>query len=160
MRALPAGRIRPQPHPCAPVPRGQGHPALAAASARLEAARTPEAAARVRGELRLVLAEWGVHDAAREDLSLIATELVTNAVQHGTAGRIRVCLDLRATILVVTVADQTPYVPLPRAVAAGANSERGRGLFLVEALAEDWGHGPMEGPGTAVWARYRLAPLR
>jgi anti-sigma regulatory factor (Ser/Thr protein kinase) len=98
-----------------------------------------------------------VDPAAADDTALIVTEIVTNAVRHGLSGDVHLRIDLCGDALTVRVEDQTPYKELPPAGVAGSEEESGRGLLLVEALAERWGHGPVEdGPGTAVWALIRL----
>jgi anti-sigma regulatory factor (Ser/Thr protein kinase) len=74
-----------------------------------------------------------------DDAVLVASELVTNAVQHGLppielnlnrgTGRLR---------LTVSNAVGTPLT-VPRIVAPGADEPDGRGLAIVETLSTEWG---------------------
>src|SRR5436190_21060899 len=86
-----------------------------------------------------------------DDLLLLTTELVTNGVRHSPAGRagmVDVSVHLGTDRVRVEVTDpgsgfdHVPHVP-------GTLSEGGRGLFLVEALADRWGIG--DGSRTTVW---------
>ena len=118
-------------------------------------ARDTSAPWRARCYAGALLCDWELETAVG-DVQLIVTELVTNAIQHGRIGEVRVRIDLRGDALVVTVEDETPYVPLPPVGPTSTEGESGRGLLLVEALAACWGHGPVAaGPacGTAVWAK-------
>jgi hypothetical protein len=51
--------------------------------------------------------------------------------------------------IAVVVKDSSPYPPVKRQIAA--DSERGRGLHIVEALSVHWGWSPEDG-GKAVFA--------
>jgi anti-sigma regulatory factor (Ser/Thr protein kinase) len=89
----------------------------------------------------------------------VAAELLANAVLHGcTRPGERAYLRVTAEdgALLVSVLD--PATDPPRAVVSWPNGEHGRGLLLVEALAEDWGVRVHEGAGKTVWAR--LSPER
>ncbi|WP_406177722.1 ATP-binding protein [Streptomyces canus] len=102
------------------------------------------------------LREWGLllHPAEH-----IVAELAVNAATHGRVpGR-----DFRLTLYVVgdtlrievtdTQGDRLPRVELP---ALGA--ETGRGLVLVDALADRWGVAPGPRPRKTVWAEIDLSP--
>ncbi len=101
-------------------------------SRRMELARTP--------------------DSPAQDALLILSELATNALLHSSAGArggaFLVSVFVSAHCLRVSVrgCDDT-RVPTLQAVPADPASEHGRGLFLVNALADTWGvertpHGP------------------
>jgi anti-anti-sigma regulatory factor len=81
--------------------------------------------------------------------SLIATELVSNVVDHAhTMMSMRLTLSDR--YLHLAVRDGSSAQPVPaRLPVAGAG--RGRGLAIVEAIAHSWGWLPSEG-GKVVWA--------
>jgi anti-sigma regulatory factor (Ser/Thr protein kinase) len=101
---------------------------------------------------RLVLREWGLA-VLSDDIELLVSELVTNGVQASRAmGRdaVRVWLvsDLRQ--VVVFVWDACPLSPAR--CDPGADAESGRGLLLVEALSDRWGHFGYDGGGKVVWA--------
>ncbi len=79
---------------------------------------------------------------------LLASEVVTNAVRHAHTDCLRVVVQVSGTELKVTVADNDSRPPVLRRPAA--NSLGGRGLHLLDSLAEDWG--VTEWPeGKAVW---------
>jgi anti-sigma regulatory factor (Ser/Thr protein kinase) len=86
-----------------------------------------------------------------DDILLLATELVTNGVRHSPAadgGSVDVGVFLEPASIRVEVSDpgsgfsHVPHRP-------GTMSEGGRGLFLVEVLADRWGIA--EADGTTVW---------
>lgn len=87
----------------------------------------------------------------RDDVTLVVSEMVTNAVRH--AGP-RVALEIRAEhdAVVIAVDDGSPDRPLPR--AAGPHAEGGRGLLLVDLLCAEHGVRPAP-PGKTVWAALR-----
>jgi anti-sigma regulatory factor (Ser/Thr protein kinase) len=93
----------------------------------------------------------------RDDLLLLLTELVTNAVRHGDAGPDRplnVTLERRPRCVRVEVVDPgAGFVPRPPRAPDGSG---GWGLVLVERIAERWGVSPAL-PGTCVWFELRLA---
>lgn len=120
---------------------------------------------------------WGIPygSDAHDVLSLLVSELATNAVTHGhVTGR-----DFRVHLLALSASDaatltirvevtdtrgdRRPKPPATLSAPAGepaADSARtgGRGLFLVEALADRWGCVPRpDGPGKTVWAEYTAA---
>lgn len=123
--------------------------------------------AETRRLLRESLRRWGV-GALTDTAELLTTELVTNALQHTGGGAV-----LTATLtpqeehvgtgispgprLRVEVHDSHPRRPGPRVVQeaaaaarAGEHGTSGRGLLLVQALADAWGVAP-RGTGKVVW---------
>ncbi|MFE2940531.1 ATP-binding protein [Streptomyces sp. NPDC059255] len=91
-----------------------------------------------------------------ETAALLLSELVTNALRHGSPpGReIAVTLYHAEGLLRVEVEDAGDRLPRPR--VPGADDECGRGLALVAALADDWGVAPRRGPGKRVWALLKV----
>ncbi|HEY8986204.1 MAG TPA: ATP-binding protein [Streptomyces sp.] len=119
-----------------PPPAPQGETAggvLRAIAVPLEP--DPRAAARARRTALDTLTSWGLHSLV-DDLTLVVSELVTNAAQHGE-GTIVMVLQQRGDLVLVEVADASPGLPVTR--AQSAEDESGRGLALVEALSDDWG---------------------
>ncbi|MFD3735657.1 SpoIIE family protein phosphatase [Streptomyces sp. NPDC058632] len=120
-----------------------------------------------RALVRAALAEWTEHalpgvehltPRAGDDATLIASELVTNAVVHaGTEVRLTCTLEEDTGALVIEVADRHPS-RAPRDsgpdAAPSESPEYGRGLRLVAALSEAWGITYRPGAHTkTVWAR-------
>ncbi|WP_051723447.1 ATP-binding protein [Streptomyces albus] len=96
------------------------------------------------------LTQWGTPDDLRDRVELVVSELVTNGVSHGE-GRVTLRLTTGGAGLRVTVADESPVLPIPR--DAGPDQESGRGLLLVAGCSDDWGVAP---DGT-VWAWFDTA---
>jgi anti-sigma regulatory factor (Ser/Thr protein kinase) len=93
----------------------------------------------------------GVSRETLELAELLTSELVTNAIRHGS-GHVSVAVRRRDGVLTVSVSDDdaaVPVVPPEEPLALG-----GRGVRMVQRLAEDWGVSPREnGPGKVVWFR-------
>lgn len=88
-----------------------------------------------------------------EIAQLLATELVTNALDHG-AGEITLGITRSEHDLRVDVGDDAPS--RPRASVPPADQVRGRGMLLVEAMAAAWGVEPPADKGKRVWFRLRI----
>jgi anti-sigma regulatory factor (Ser/Thr protein kinase) len=100
------------------------------------------------GRLRRISAAklrlWGLA-ALMDDAKLLISELVTNALQHSD-GEIEFRLVVTLRGLLISVNDGSAH--RPQLCVVGADSESGRGLFLVAALADGWGVSP---DGTTTW---------
>jgi anti-sigma regulatory factor (Ser/Thr protein kinase) len=87
-----------------------------------------------------------------DEAVLLVSELATNAVEHtatGNAGRFDVTICQGQTSLLITVKDDgSGKTPLPR--PAHALAEDGRGLGMVDSIANHWGHYGNE-HGRMVW---------
>jgi anti-sigma regulatory factor (Ser/Thr protein kinase) len=83
------------------------------------------------------------------DVELLTSELVTNAVLHARTA-LRLTLHYDEAGLTVSVLDGNMRLPTVAGVPAQATS--GRGLVLVERLADAWGVEQNE-EGKTVWAR-------
>jgi anti-sigma regulatory factor (Ser/Thr protein kinase) len=118
---------------------------------RLQHADLP-AVAEVRKALREHLRRWGV-PCLCDTAELLATELVTNALQHTDHGAVlTVTLSSAgspAHRLRVEVRDFAPRQPPPPR-APGEHTTHGRGLLLVQALADAWGV-RSDGTGKVIW---------
>ena len=101
------------------------------------------------------LRSWGLplHPAEQ-----IVAELAANAATHGRVpGRdFRLRLYVSADTLRIEVTD-TRGGRLPELGSPGPDSSSGRGLLLVEALADRWGVVPEPCPRKTVWAEVETA---
>lgn len=105
---------------------------------------------------RETLTHWATAERG-DDVLLCVSELATNALLHGVpVGRgFALSLSLHADgILRVEVHDSGPGEV--RAPETSPESEHGRGLLLVAALADKWGVGERN-PGKIVWCEFAVA---
>jgi anti-sigma regulatory factor (Ser/Thr protein kinase) len=93
-----------------------------------------------------------------DDVELVVSELVTNAVLHG-AGRITLRLELLDGVVSVGVKDGGPGGPRLPGVAR-LIEEGGRGMALVARLVRDWGVRSDDNGGKEVWAVVAGVPAR
>ncbi|MFH8620412.1 ATP-binding protein [Streptomyces vietnamensis] len=125
-----------------------GHPAYSQSLPR-----EARSAAVARRLVRTALTVWGL-DSLAEDAMLVITELVSNAVDHGRLPSIRVIVSRpSANGVRVGVVDRSRIVPSLKADPNG-DRLRGRGLVLVDALAEEWGT-ELYRWGKQVWAELK-----
>ncbi|MCX4515839.1 ATP-binding protein [Streptomyces sp. NBC_01619] len=115
----------------------------------------------LRHQMTAVLISDGLADMV-DAATLLAAELLTNAATHAHAPDgfdpcicLRVCRESQH--LLVEVFDPDPLLPRPR--QSDADEEHGRGLAIVEALAEDWGERSLA-KGKVIWFVLSLAACR
>ena len=115
-----------------------------------------EAAAMARNATRLALASADLGH-LEDNVTLLVSELVGNAVRHARGGPRSMKLRPAAggDLLRVEVIDSDPSAPQVR--APNGQNEGGFGLVLVQALADGWGVRPTD-DGKAVWFELRTAP--
>ena len=132
----------------------------------LAIAALPTATPCARLHARTIACEWGLGHLA-DTIELVVSELVTNAVKASmdqderpryTADTGLACIHLRLSTdgvaALVEVWDENFGLPEPS--RASLDDESGRGLMLVDALAEHWGWDlPGSGRGKVVWALIR-----
>jgi anti-sigma regulatory factor (Ser/Thr protein kinase) len=108
---------------------------------------TLAAAADVRRFVDSTLADWNATEQV-DDVRLVASELVTNAVRH-VGSDVTVTLSRPAGRVRVAVADTS--TSCPSVVAADPRAASGRGLKLVQAVSAEWGC-EARPDGKIVWA--------
>ena len=113
----------------------------------LPSAVTAPAAARALA--RDAVERGGRRTVRLDDVALVVSELVTNAVVHG-AGDITLDVVVDDDSVLVEVSDREPH--LPDQPNAALDAESGRGLLLVSRVATHWGVRRTE-PGKVVWAQ-------
>ncbi|MDI3389451.1 ATP-binding protein [Streptomyces sp. B-S-A8] len=103
------------------------------------------------------LTRWD-HVQRLDDIRLCVSEMVTNALLHAPVadGLILVRLELHSLHVLIEVQDSGDGTPAQG--PARQTDGGGRGLFLVDALADDWGVTARQGPGKRVWATFRHSP--
>ncbi|MEV8522649.1 ATP-binding protein [Streptomyces sp. NPDC052000] len=98
----------------------------------------PEELASLRGIMRLHLTMWGLPHVI-ESAQLCVTELVTNVITHvGPQTPTTLAVAMNDNRLRIEVIDPDTRA-LPTLLAPKADEESGRGMALVEAVAERWG---------------------
>ena len=121
---------------------------------QLEVRPDPAEVGRARRWARSRLAGSGIEadEPLAETLILLVSELVTNAVVHtGCPAVLRLSLPgvaEESAIVRLEVADTSDRAPVPR--CADGDATGGRGLALVDGLADRWGWSP-EGAGKRIW---------
>jgi serine phosphatase RsbU (regulator of sigma subunit)/anti-sigma regulatory factor (Ser/Thr protein kinase) len=112
----------------------------------------PEALTEARHMIRAAVYAWGAGERA-DEIELIADELITNALMH-TEGSAIVTLRVLSGLdrrLRAEVEDSSSA--LPRRREAGESGVSGRGLLLVDRLADVWGV-EARGGGKCVWCEF------
>jgi hypothetical protein len=86
---------------------------------------------------------------------IVATEMVNNVVAHARTS-MRMLLALQGDTMSVAVRDGSPTIPR-FAGPVPPTSYGGRGLLLIDTIADRWGHLPLD-DGKVVWARLTSKP--
>lgn len=107
----------------------------------------PVSARVVRWWAEDVLTSWGVEAELRADAQLLLSELLTNALRHSDAP-VTVRLQQQEGALRVEVTDANQRLPLLR--HAATDEPGGRGMWLVDALSDQWGVDEHDA-GKTVW---------
>lgn len=123
----------------------------------LAVSHEPASAAVVRHSIADDLAHREIAAQSVEDVVLVASELVGNAVLHAAPndGDLDISWDVEVDAVVIRVLDGS--TDLPRQRTSSSRESGGRGLSIVAAIALDWGvrrttHGKL------VWARVPVVP--
>ncbi|MFE6686034.1 ATP-binding protein [Streptomyces sp. NPDC057743] len=123
--------------------------------------RDPTAVPIGRRHVKGLAEKWGLRldESADTALSVVASELVTNAVRHGTGAMLTLTLsaNLSRRRLLVEVYDGSLILPVPH--RAGTEDEAGRGMALVGSLSLR--HGAKRTTcGKCIWAELALPAQR
>jgi serine/threonine-protein kinase RsbW len=121
---------------------------------RLTLERRPEAASEARQAIGTLADRLGTE--VVDELKLLATELVTNSCRHAVGDdHIGLELGIDGGTVRLAVIDSGPGFEATVAAAGDPMDESGRGLFIVDALADRWG--VENSAGTCVWAEVDVA---
>ena len=132
-------------------PRPIGHPGYSETFPALE-----ESADAARKLVRTALAAWRLDDLTDSGV-LLVTELVANAIKHTNTRHIRVVVSRPSERFVrIGVVDKARV--MPEMVKPGDDLlTSGRGLLLIDALADRWGTDVYPW-GKQVWAQLHCQP--
>ncbi len=111
-------------------------------------APAPESVGAARRFVGGVLRTRGCSDDAIEDATLLTSEIVTNAVVHART-ELKLHLSVSSGTIRVEVDDQGMGATV--LTYAEPDEVRGRGLSIVEALADRWGEEHRAGGRHRVW---------
>ncbi|WP_308050779.1 ATP-binding protein [Streptomyces sp. TRM72054] len=109
----------------------------------------------IRRIVRSLLTEWEMPDLT-DAVELGVTELVANVVRHVPDRRCTLLLVRQKTGARVEVSDGSPQLPFP-STTLSPDAENGRGLVLLDAVADKWGVEPSADGGKTVWFECELA---
>jgi anti-sigma regulatory factor (Ser/Thr protein kinase) len=118
--------------------------------------RSPAAARRFVKSVIGELIGGPAPDPLCDDLELVVSELVTNAVRAGSE-RVGVAVSVEDDCVLVRVSDDAEGWPEPR--EADVDDIGGRGLPMVNAISTAWGVRP-SGQGKVVWAELPIPGKR
>lgn len=107
-----------------------------------------ESAGVARQMVTEALQAWNLAELC-EDVEQVAAELFANALPGGIY-LVTISFEATTNSVHLAVQDNRPGEPEPR--LAGAEDESGRGLVIIDALADEWGHTADE---NIVWARFK-----
>lgn len=126
----------------------------------LQVPHAASSAGLVRRALAAELATLGVSPQVVDDAALVMSELMGNAIRHGSprSDGIRVAWWLSNGVVHLEVCDggDGPVAVSARTARGSSDDEVGRGLSIVAMLSSDWGVEQHES-GASVWAQLPLA---
>ena len=121
----------------------------------LELGALPEAVPCARAHAKIMLLIWGLSELS-ESVELLVTELVSNAVKATQELKspirppVRMRLSTDGRRVLIEMWDASALMPVP--TEASFEAESGRGLRLVDAISDKWGHYATTDGGKVVWA--------
>ncbi|MFD0265412.1 SpoIIE family protein phosphatase [Streptomyces sp. NPDC127106] len=114
----------------------------------------PEALVAARHMIGAAVRAWGAGERA-DEIELIADELIVNALMHTDGPAIVTLRVLTAPERRLRVEVEDRSSALPRRREAGDSGVSGRGLMLVDRLADAWGV-ESRGSGKCVWCEFLM----
>lgn len=120
----------------------------------------PTSAAIVRHSIAKDLEGRGISRDSIDDVVLVASELVGNAVIHATApgpamsAPLDIGWEIAPEFVLLHVGDGSSVMPMPR--PGTLDQTCGRGLAIVAAIAQDWGV-DRTSFGKQVWAKIAIS---
>lgn len=114
---------------------------------------SPELPGRLRRQATEAVRRLGL-GAVADSVSLLVSELVTNAVEHGGDHIDFALFVTQGSVVRLEVRDTAPG--RPHVHHAGVEDESGRGMFLVNAISEAWG---VRENGSLIWCTISSADL-
>ncbi|WP_344490902.1 SpoIIE family protein phosphatase [Streptomyces enissocaesilis] len=112
----------------------------------------PEALSSARHMVRAAVRAWGARERA-DEIELAADELMTNALLHTDGGAVVTARVLAGAQRRLRIEVEDRSSALPRRREAGEAGVSGRGLMLVDRLADVWGV-ESRGSGKCVWCEF------
>jgi anti-sigma regulatory factor (Ser/Thr protein kinase) len=118
---------------------------------------TADSVREARREVERLLRDWGCGEDATDRMVLCVSEFASNAIEHagGSQGYLVLCV-LDDGILTVGVLD-FDECSLPCRTEVSPEQVTGRGLMIVEGVADSWAVTPFKG-GKMVFAQAKVAP--
>jgi anti-sigma regulatory factor (Ser/Thr protein kinase) len=113
----------------------------------------PEAVAAARRFVNDVLEGWGEHEIIWE-AALVVSELATNALTH-SGSPFRASVRRSRDVVRIGVEDAGPGLPESR--AATLDDLNGRGIAIIDEIADRWGFDPLTN-GKVSWAELAVRP--
>lgn len=117
---------------------------------------TNQSVSEARSTVRRHLRYWHVDSDLADQITLVVSELFTNAVIHSNSSTIECVLNATGNRIRLEVANEgTECASLNDAAPADASAEHGRGLMLVTASSNAWGlRNSSHRHSCAVWASW------
>ncbi|WP_030992271.1 SpoIIE family protein phosphatase [Streptomyces sp. NRRL S-1813] len=114
----------------------------------------PSGTAEVRSAVRRTLDQWRA-GAVVDNIEVAASELIANALTHTESGALVAMELLPGPPRRIRLEVEDRSSRWPRRRSPGETATSGRGLMLVEALADEWGAEP-RGAGKALWCEFAV----
>ncbi|MGP4043564.1 SpoIIE family protein phosphatase [Streptomyces sp. 2A115] len=114
----------------------------------------PEALTESRHMIRTAVGAWGARERV-DEIELVADELITNALMHTEGSAVVTLRVLTGSHRRLRVEVEDASSALPRRREAGESGVSGRGLLLVDSLADQWGV-EARGGGKCVWCEFMV----